>query len=200
MRKQSWFKSGLVYGAASLALVLAACETTESKESVSDEGDTAVVDTVIVTGTTTPHEVGSAPDAAPALPSAIAAERSADFSKSAPSPSIAPPGDSRPQPEPQSGLLTAGDYDDVLNPDLYKAYLDKTLQDQGIAGRKDLPFVDAADRIAVQVTDRLGKPMPFADIELTSAQGEPMFPLRTGANGTVYLYPAFGWNPDQSLC
>ena len=191
MRKQSWFKSGLVYGAASLALVLAACETTESKESVSDEGDTAVVDTVIVTGTTTPHEVGSAPDAAPALPSAIAAERSADFSKSAPSPSIAPPGDSRPQPEPQSGLLTAGDYDDVLNPDLYKAYLDKTLQDQGIAGRKDLPFVDAADRIAVQVTDRLGKPMPFADIELTSAQGEPMFPLRTGANGTVYLYPAF---------
>ena len=36
----------------------------------------------------------------------------------------------KPQPRPQSGLLTAGDYDDVLNPDLYKVYLDKMLQGQ----------------------------------------------------------------------
>ena len=85
MREQSWFKTGLVYGAASLALVLAACETTERKESLSDGEDTAVVDTIIVTGTRTDEAV-SPPDAAPALPSAIAAERSADFSKSAPPP------------------------------------------------------------------------------------------------------------------
>ena len=96
-----------------------------------------------------------------------------------------------PQRPPQSGLLTAGDYDDVLNPGLYKAYLDTALQK---AGHSDLPFVDAADRIAVRVTDRLGKPVPFADI---SAQG---ITLRTGASGVIYLYPGFdGLEPGDAV-
>ncbi len=90
---------------------------------------------------------------------------------------------------PQSGLLTAGDYDDVLNPDLYKAYLDRMLQ--GDLSHKDLPYVDAAQRIDIQVVDRLGKPVPLAKISLTTADGQPMFPLRTGANGMAYLYPVY---------
>ena len=65
----------------------------------------------------------------------------------------------------QSGLLTAGDYDDVLNPDLYKTYLDKVLQ--GPLGRKDLPFVDANNRIELEVIDRLGKPVPLADLTIS---------------------------------
>ena len=133
-----------------------------------------------------PERVVAAPAVpAPAAPAYIAPP-TAD-ARSAESIAIPPP--ASPLPEPQSGLLTAGDYDDVLNPDLYNAYLDKVLQ--GKDGRKDLPYVDAAQRIALRVTDRLGKPMPFADIRLETPQGQPMFPLRTGANGIVYLYPNF---------
>lgn len=99
------------------------------------------------------------------------------------------PGEPHPQPEPQSGLLTAGDYDDVLNPHLYKDYLDKARI--GDLAQKRLPYVDAEDRIDIRITDRLGKPMPFADIMLSTPQGADMFPLRTGANGVAYLYPKF---------
>ena len=99
------------------------------------------------------------------------------------------PGEPHPQPKPQSGLLTAGDYDDVLNPHLYADYLSKTRD--GDLAQKRLPYVDAADRIEIRITDRLGKPMPFADIMLSTPQGADMFPLRTGANGITYLYPKF---------
>lgn len=102
---------------------------------------------------------------------------------------IVRPDDPPPQHAAQAGLLTAGDYDDVLNPDLYKAYLDKMLQGE-LAGR-DLPYVDANQRIAVRVVDRLGKPVPLADITLKTADGKEMFPLRTGANGMAYLYPLY---------
>lgn len=105
----------------------------------------------------------------------------------APSPET--PDTERERPLPQSGTLTAGDYDDLLNPGLYKAYLDKALQ--GPLGRKDLPFVDAADRIEIVLTDRLGKPMPFAEILVQDGNGETMFPLVTGAKGRVFLYPQF---------
>lgn len=90
---------------------------------------------------------------------------------------------------PQAGLLTAGDYDDVLNPDLYKAYLDRVLQ--GALSGKGLPYVDANRRIQITVLDRLGKPMPLARIAVTDAEGQPLFPLRTGANGLAYLYPNY---------
>ena len=102
-----------------------------------------------------------------------------------------PPKPKRPKPKPlpQSGRLTAGDYDDVLNPDLYKIYLDKMLQ--GPLKGKDLPYVDANRRISVRVVDRLGKAVPMADIKLKSAGGKKMFPLRTGADGMAYLYPNF---------
>jgi hypothetical protein len=103
---------------------------------------------------------------------------------------IMPPGDPKPQPPAaQAGMLTAGDYDDVLNPGLYKAYLDKVLQ--GELSGKDLPYVDANQRIVIRVVDRLGKPVPLAPIMLASADGKAALPLRTGANGLAYLYPLF---------
>ena len=102
---------------------------------------------------------------------------------------ISKPEEPKPQPAAQAGLLTAGDYDDVLNPELYKAYLDKELQ--GELKDQDLPYVDANRRIAIRVVDRLGKPVPLADLTLLSAEGETVFPLKTGANGLTYLYPAF---------
>jgi len=92
-----------------------------------------------------------------------------------------------PAPPVQAGLLTAGDYDDVLNPELYKAYLDKVLQ--GELKDQALPYIDANRRIAVRLVDRLGKPVPLADLTLLSAEGDSVFPLQTGANGLTYLYP-----------
>ena len=94
-----------------------------------------------------------------------------------------------PKPEPQAGQLTAGDYDDVLNPDLYKVYLDKMLQGQ-LRG-KALPYVDADQRINIRVNDKFGNPVPLADITLKTGSGRKMFPLRTGADGMAYLYPNF---------
>lgn len=100
-----------------------------------------------------------------------------------------PPRPDKPQPEPQAGMLTAGDYDDTLNPELYKTYLDDMLQ--GDLAGKDLPFVDAADRIEVHVTDRLGKPVPFASVKLLNESGAEITSATTGAKGKVYFYPAF---------
>ena len=95
----------------------------------------------------------------------------------------------KPQPKPQSGLLTAGDYDDVLNPDLYKVYLDKMLQ--GPLKRKNLPYVDANNRINIRVVDNAGQPIPLADVTMRTRNNNKMFPLRTGADGMAYLYPEF---------
>lgn len=100
-----------------------------------------------------------------------------------------PPSEPQADPEAQAGLLTAGDYDDVLNPELYKRYVDKMLQGE-LAG-KDLPFVDADQRISISVIDSAGDPMPLSKIALTDANGSPMFPLQTGADGMAYLYPHY---------
>ncbi len=101
---------------------------------------------------------------------------------------VVPP-EPKPKPQPQAGQLTAGDYDDVLNPDLYKVYLDKVLQ--GPLGQRGLPYVDADRRIDIRILDRAGKAVPMADITLETPGGKRMFPLRTGADGMAYLYPYF---------
>lgn len=103
--------------------------------------------------------------------------------EAAPQVGTAPPSDI------QAGTLTAGDYDDVLNPDLYQAYVDKMLD--GPLARKDLPYVDAANRVAIKVLDKSGEPMPHARLSMRTSTGDPMFPLRTGANGLTYLYPKY---------
>ena len=176
-------------------LVLAACETTPSAP-VSDE---AVVDTVTVTasrgdsvGVSEDRRmesvvVGASADADYAEPSPMKAALS---ERSRPTPdaiSIIP--EPPEQPPVQSGLLTAGDYDDVLNPDLYKSYLDKKLQ--GSLGDKDLPYIDANQRINIEVIDRLGKAVPLTDLSILSASGDLAFPLRTGADGKAYLFPSY---------
>ena len=91
----------------------------------------------------------------------------------------------RPQPEPQSGQLTAGDYDDVLNPDLYRLYADRMLQGQ-LRG-KDLPYIDADRRIMVRVEDRMGRPVPLAKVSVRGPGGD--MSLVTGADGRAWLYP-----------
>jgi hypothetical protein len=97
------------------------------------------------------------------------------------------------QPPPQSGLLTAGDHDDLLNPELYADYAERFLQEQG--GR-DLPFVDTRSRVAVKVVDAGGRPVPFARVDV-ERRGAPLR-LVAAADGTASFYPAFDRVPAQT--
>ena len=93
------------------------------------------------------------------------------------------------KPKPQAGQLTAGDYDDILNPELFKIYVDKMLQGQ--LKTKKLPSVDAKTRINIKVVDTQGRAFPLADVSLKDSAGEKVLPLRTAANGMSYLYPNY---------
>lgn len=90
-----------------------------------------------------------------------------------------------PQPPVQSGLLTAGDYDDLLNPRAYAAYASTFLQAAG----RDLPFVDTRSRISVKVMGSDGRPVPFAKVTV-QRRGAPLA-LTSTADGVVSFYPAF---------
>ena len=54
---------------------------------------------------------------------------------------------------PQSGLLTAGDVDDLLNPAQYAAYAGRFLQASG----QSLPFYDTRSRVVIRVVDARGR-------------------------------------------
>lgn len=90
-----------------------------------------------------------------------------------------------PQPEPQSGMLTAGEHDDLLNPELYADYVRKSDLGQKIA---DLPRLDTARKLAVEVVDARGQPMPFVPIELRCSDGN-MITLPSVADGSAVFFP-----------
>lgn len=183
----------------SLAIGLAACETTGAGGAPGGGGETASVEEIIVTGSRSEDAVAEAPPPSPS-PEPSATVSMAEIGSASPMeralmetgdivrPDLPAPVEPT-EPPVQSGLLTAGDYDDVLNPDLYKTYLDKALQ--GSLGELDLPYVDANQRIEIEVVDRLGKPVPLSKISLQDADGRAVFPLRTGVDGKAYLFPNY---------
>lgn len=89
-------------------------------------------------------------------------------------------------PQPQAGLLTAGEHDDLLNPELYANYVRRS--DLGQRWPV-LPVVDTGRTLTVAVTDSSGRPMPLADVVLTCADGNSLS-LKTLADGTVVFFPA----------
>ncbi len=109
-------------------------------------------------------------------------------------PPAPPPAEEPPQPEPavQAGLLTAGDHDDLLNPDLYADYAGRFLQQHG----GDLPFVDTRTRVAVKLVDAGGRPVPFAHVAVARA-GNPL-QLVSAADGTASFYPRFDHVPART--
>lgn len=90
-----------------------------------------------------------------------------------------------PRPRPQSGLLTAGDHDDLLNPELYASYAGRFLQHSNLQG---LPRLDTRRVLTVAVQDEAGRPVPFARVTLTCADGNSLS-LATVADGTAVFYP-----------
>lgn len=96
----------------------------------------------------------------------------------------------RPTPDPrwrrpQAGQLTAGEHDDLLNPELYVDYVRKSDLAQQVP---DLPRLDTARVLMVTVKDRAGRPVPFAVVELACADGSRLN-LKTMADGTVAFFP-----------
>ena len=90
-----------------------------------------------------------------------------------------------PLPQPQSGLLTAGDHDDLLNPELYASYAGRFLQHSNL---RDLPRLDTRRVLTVAVQDEAGRPVPFARVTLTCADGNALS-LATLADGTAVFFP-----------
>jgi hypothetical protein len=96
-----------------------------------------------------------------------------------------PPGYDRRAPQPQSGLLTAGDHDDLLNPELYASYARAFFQHSNVP---DLPRLDTRRVLTVAVQDEAGRPVPFARVTLTCADGNNLS-LATLADGTAAFFP-----------
>jgi hypothetical protein len=109
---------------------------------------------------------------------------SADRAAEAPVEWIGEPRESR-RPTSQSGLLTAGDHDDLLNPKAYAEYAGNFLQNGGTS----LPFVDTRTRKTVKVVDGSGRPVPFAKV--TVGRSANPLTLTTNSDGTASFYPAF---------
>ncbi len=109
-------------------------------------------------------------------------------------PSVPPPPMEEPaeRQEPQPGLLTAGDTDDLINARQYAAYAGRFLQ----AHDDVLPFVDTRRRIAIRIVDGQGRGVPAAQIEVTHA-GSPLR-LTTAADGTASVYPGFDRVPARA--
>lgn len=100
-------------------------------------------------------------------------------------PGLPPPPPAPPQPRPQSGLLTAGEHDDLLNPELYADYVRKSNVGQSV---RDLPRVDTSRMLTVEVRDDKGRASPFTPVELRCSDGNSI-KLKTVADGKVVFFP-----------
>ena len=137
-------------------------------------------DSTVVTGTRRSWSVGG-----------IVKGKSETFRRETVAP-VAPPPSEEADPPVQSGLLTAADHDDLLNPELFADYAGRFLQQAG----RDLPFVDTRTRVAVKVVDARGRPVPFARVDVERS-GEPLR-LVAAADGTASFYPAFDNVPKRT--
>ena len=98
-----------------------------------------------------------------------------------------------PPSQTQSGTLTAGDYDDLLNPSQYARYAERYLQDRAQPG---LPFVDTRTPLKVRVVGKDGQPVAFAVVSTTDSHGHAL-QLPTAANGTAVFFPSLDRLPRR---
>lgn len=87
---------------------------------------------------------------------------------------------------PQTGLLTAGTWDDNLNFDFFRQYHQRLRATQS-PGLLDAPV---SDRLLVLVTDAGGAPMAGARVAVKSA-GQEMASTQTGADGRALFFPSW---------
>lgn len=94
----------------------------------------------------------------------------------------------------QAGSLTAGDYDDHLNTELYQRYTSKYLQSNTDTGPR--PYINLAQRITIKTTDANGNPYAAANIKLMDGEST-LLELIAPANGLSRLYTEFDSLPDE---
>jgi len=150
------------------------------------------VETVTVTGSRIAPAMEAAPVPLASVTADEAAEYAGDSSSTRPDlppdksrPGFPPPPPPPPQPAPQSGLLTAGEHDDLLNPELYADYVRKSNVGQQV---RDLPRVDTSRMLTVEVRDDKGRASPFTPVELRCSDGNSI-KLKTVADGKVVFFP-----------
>ncbi|WP_341936945.1 vWA domain-containing protein [Marinimicrobium sp. C2-29] len=92
----------------------------------------------------------------------------------------------------QSGTLTAGDLDDVLNASLYADYVSNFLQENPDASSL---YVFMNEAIVVEVRDSDGEPFPFAQVSLLQ-NDEALLSRHTPVDGQLRLFPSIDELPD----
>ncbi len=142
----------------------------------SDGGDRSE-ERIVVTASRVPGTGDAAPEAARRVDDAVIGRAAS------PSGSVSPR-DRRQVP--QAGILTAGEHDDLLNPELYARYVRRSNLGQAIP---DVPVLDTSRLLTVTVRDNAGRPVPFADVVLTCADGNAIT-LATQGDGKVVFFPA----------
>ena len=95
----------------------------------------------------------------------------------------------------EPGTLTAGDYDDHLNPALYQTYASEYLQRRGQA--IDIPRMDFNHRILIEVTDQAGLPYADARVSATASESQETIEFHTAANGITSLYNELDALPED---
>ena len=90
---------------------------------------------------------------------------------------------------PQSGILTAGDYDDQLNPQRYQNYARNALQNFGANVQAPMLNLDPDERVQLRIEDANGNPQARAHVQIKTNNNNDLN-LRTAADGTVWLYPS----------
>lgn len=131
------------------------------------DGDAGVV---VVTGSRIEREEGAA---------------TSDVSRSMPGYPPPPYPPRPPQPRPQSGLLTAGEHDDLLNPELYADYVRKSDLGQRMQA---LPVLDTSRILRIEARDSRGRAVPFMPIELRCEDGNSIT-LNSVADGSAVFFP-----------
>jgi hypothetical protein len=103
----------------------------------------------------------------------------------------------RPAPEPQSGILTAGSFDDNLFPDPFRRFLGGMSQG-GSAGT--LPGRLFGRRLEVTVRGREGRPVGNARVSLTASEGRAPVALITRSDGRAVFHSSWdGFEGDLTV-
>jgi hypothetical protein len=92
-----------------------------------------------------------------------------------------------------AGTLTAADWDDNLNFELYQTYLNDYLQSD------KAPFINSADRIVITVKDATGEGLPNAMVEVSGSAGK-FLSIPTATDGRALFLPTHdGATQDEDL-
>jgi hypothetical protein len=122
--------------------------------------------------------------------------------KSDPPPAVAEavvgrePAKKTPQPKLQSGILTAGSFDDNVNPQVFASFVKKMSQNRGLG---DFLTKMQGERVMVLVKDASGKPVGDARVKLSAGASTPVEVLTRSDGRAVFLLALDGLPADQGL-